>query len=151
MNEPYVKRYNKEGYLVNPITAAKPFVNASPYSARGKSAPYKTINNRKQTRGRKIIKLPIVKLVGYTVTACQTDHEGKPTKDKLNKFVMVEIPRYKYDSKKSNRQNKKLRFEGVDKAIDAAKEEAIKIRDAQKFNCNIIAKLEKSDILIRQN
>lgn len=151
MNEPYVKKYNKEGFLLNEITAANPFVNATPYSSRGKSASYKRTNNRKQTRGRKLVKLPMTKLVGYTVTAAQIDEEGKKTKNSFTQFIEVVIPRYKYDRKKSNRQNKKIRFAGVDEAIDNAKERAMKVRDKQKFTCNIIAKFEKSDIVIHQN
>lgn len=54
MNTPYVKKYNKEGILINPITKEKPYIN---YFSNRKQRNQKTRvkNNRKQFSDREII------------------------------------------------------------------------------------------------
>jgi hypothetical protein len=151
MNTPYRKQQNKNGELLNPITAEKPFENATPYSNRGKSRAIKISNNRKFSRGRKNFRVPILKITGFIVTAKQVDEFGKPTNNNLRLFSEVINPNYKYDGKLSHRKNVKLRREAWGKAIDIAKKLAYKLAENHKFPCSIIAKIERSDVLVRQN
>ena len=54
MNQPYVKKYNQSGELMNPITKEKPYLNFY-QSQRGKSKTIRKGNNRKQYSDRDVI------------------------------------------------------------------------------------------------
>lgn len=54
MNKPYVKQFNSEGILTNPITKENPYLNYY-RSNRGNNRKNRVINNRKPMSDREII------------------------------------------------------------------------------------------------
>lgn len=150
MNQPYVKQFGSDGKVTNPITTSQPFKNYYP-SRRGKSQNNRPANNRKITRGRMYEKAEIFKVLGFTVTAAQADEDGYKTKEQYHNFIEVMDPKYKYDRKKSTRQNRSLRLDAWAMAINAAEEKAVSVAETKDFYCHIIPKTQSTEILVRQN
>ena len=85
MNKPYVKQFNSEGELINPITKANPYINYFK-SNRGNNRKHRVINNRKPMSDREIIsRLVFVQKINKFVDGIKT---------KINRIAFHRNPRF---------------------------------------------------------
>lgn len=108
---------------------------------------------RKATLGRrKLTGYPIKKIIGFTVMSRFIDKDVNGSKQTLNlvKFIEVNVRKYVNSSKLTVRKNAEAKRDQAWNAVLSASTKAHDIANSQGFPCIVIAKIQKTSLIIKK-